>query len=267
MNLLSGKQLIRKAFLSFLLFAGISTAAFSQCGTQWVDSGFVYPFTYLYPCIYQTDGFSSSFQVNMPNMFHGILELDSIFIDSITGLPSGITWSSSPYPLVLDGDSSGCITLYGTTTADTGVYNLNFFCHAVVTSQGSAGTQDLSYNQLLSVGDAPIPVFSVHVLAPGDSCEPLDSLIELETGVGDISDAPGVAVYPNPIHSGAWQIYTSDAAIGSQAEVFDAAGNLVVATTVRRSNFGIYAQNFAPGVYLLRLHNSSYSVVKRLIKI
>src|SRR5580700_10495671 len=93
---------MRKILLSAVVFFTFSGTVFSQgCNLQWADSGFVYPFTELFPCITQGADFASSFQVNMPNMFRGTLLLDSIFIDSITGLPAGITWSSSPSPLTL----------------------------------------------------------------------------------------------------------------------------------------------------------------------
>jgi hypothetical protein len=259
---------IRRIVLSVVLFFTFSGVAFSQCNAQWVDSGFVYPFTYLFPCAEQTVAFNSSFQVNMPNMFHGTILLDSIFIDSITGLPAGITWTSSPSPLTLYGDSSGCITLSGTAIASAGTYNLNFFCHAVVTSQG-AGTQDLSYNQLLAVGDAPIPAFSMQVIDSGGLCEPLDSLDSLYDilGISELSNTSIIHVFPNPLKTGNWQVTTSNDVIGSEAELFDTEGRLLFSTIIRRNNFTVSPDNFAAGVYLLRIHSSNYSIVNKLLKL
>jgi hypothetical protein len=266
MKLLMKVPGIRKILLSALVFFTCSSLVFSQgCNVQWVDSGFIYPFSDSFPCMEQGVGFNSSFQVNMPNMFHGILLLDSIFIDSITGLPPGITWSSSPFPLTLYADSSGCITLSGTTNADTGTYDLNFFCHAVVTSQSSAGTQELSYNQLLAIGDAPIPVYSVDVIFLDSPCHPYDTIAL--TAISELSNSTLVNVYPNPIKTGKWLVTVSDDAIGNQADVYDTYGRILFSTIIRRRSFAISPDNFAAGIYLLRIHSSNFSVVNKLLKL
>jgi hypothetical protein len=269
MNIYTAGKGMRKVFLSATLFFAFSGYAFSQCNPAWVDSGFVYPFTDSFPCIEKGVPYTGSFQINAPNLFHGLINLDTLFVDSITGLPPGITWTSSPFPLTLEADSSGCVTLSGTETTyplsqDTAVeFYFNFYCHAVVTTQ-SAGTQNLTYSQLLQIGDAPIPTFNITVIDSGDTCHP--NTYPNYTGVNNLSAATFIGVYPNPLLSGdSWRVQVNPEMIGAEAELFDADGRLVFSTIIRSPQFEITPDN-APGLYLLRIHSAGFSISKKLLK-
>jgi len=52
--------------------------------------------------------------------------IDSVILNTVTGLPTGLSWSAKPTgPLYLP-DTPGCGNTYGTTTAAAGNYPISF---------------------------------------------------------------------------------------------------------------------------------------------
>ena len=217
---------MNKSFLAFIICLITSAFAYSQpcnINSSVVSSGLMYPPADSLPCVEQGSAYNSSIQINMPSIFHGILTLDSLFIDSIAGLPAGITWGSNPSsPFVLYGDSSGCIAFSGNTIDSSGNYPLTFYCHAAVTGQ-SAGTENLSYQQLSQISDAPIPYYNLNVILHGDSCHGPQT----ETGISLIPGALNWNLYHNPIPDGNFQLSVTNNLVGSELEMFDVAGKLI----------------------------------------
>ncbi|HWB64048.1 MAG TPA: T9SS type A sorting domain-containing protein [Chitinophagales bacterium] len=254
---------MRKVLLSFILLFMFSGFAISQScypSATAVDSGFIYPPVDSFPCMVTGSAFSGVFQINMPDRFHGLVLIDSVFIDSIVGLPSGITYSTNPSPMILSGDSSGCVLLSG-TAADSGNFTLTFICHAIVTSQ-SAGRESLSYQQLLQLGDAPIPNYIVQSIGPGDSCH----ANAITTGIPNVGSANEVNVYPNPSTNGQWHISLGYNFIGAPLEVYDVNGRLVYKMQIATASADI-SMNTAPGIYILRIPSAQGNVVRKLIKL
>ena len=68
-------------------------------------------------------GFAQTFNAPVVGQITATITVDSVRLDSIQGLPAGITWSKSSN--TLPGGGIGCILFSGTTTDTPGVYTLN----------------------------------------------------------------------------------------------------------------------------------------------
>ena len=160
-----------RLFLCCFAVLLFSNAVLSQgCNPAWSQLGFIYPPPDSQRCVVIDESFSGAFQINEPSAF-GSMTVDSLVVDSITGFPSGLTWFSSPSPLVIYGDSSVCISIIGTTynEIDSGNYPLTFYGTAVVTSQAS-GTQTLSFAQAQQQYINIVPYYQLVAINTWDSC-------------------------------------------------------------------------------------------------
>ena len=68
-------------------------------------------------------GFQQSFTVPVLGAVTATITIDSVRLDSVLGLPAGITWTKSSN--TLPGGGLGCILFSGTTSAPAGTYTLN----------------------------------------------------------------------------------------------------------------------------------------------
>src|SRR5579859_6940301 len=101
---------------SLTLLISFSTAS-AQCNVDYTDTveGF-YPKTL--PCIVQGAVYGEVLQVFVPDSipFLGLeVQIDSIRLDSIVGLPSGITYTPNPASAIIHGGTNGCLWFSGTT--------------------------------------------------------------------------------------------------------------------------------------------------------
>jgi hypothetical protein len=108
------------------------------------------------------------------------LFVDSLIIDSITGLPNGINYYVNPANGKLYGGSYGCINLAGTTNASTGLYT--FIIHGNITLHGQPfgnlfdGDTTMDLVNLQGYPDSPFK-FWLQVTNPGDTCTHLTDSI------------------------------------------------------------------------------------------
>ena len=252
------KMLMKKILLSFAFLWFVSGSIFSQgCyNSVWMDNvdDYIYPPPDSLPCIV-TEGppFSATIQIYMPGEFHGNVTLDSLIVDSISGLPQGITWFSSPSPLVIYADSVVCVTFYGSSNADSGYYPITFYSHGVVTDP-SAGTQTLSYQELIELG-AFIPYTQLSVTNSIDSgeCHPLPYT---PTGISSVITASDWSIYPNPGNGNFKVNINGSKGISGQLAVHDLLGRLIYQRCIESTEqyqTSLDLTNFSPGMYLVQL--------------
>ena len=261
---------MRKLFLTITIVFTSLGFVFSQvfsnppCVISYNDTGLITPYYDSLPCIESGLAYSSSVQIYMPGVFNSSIVLDSLVITSITGLPGGIAYAQNPSTGVYYGDSSGCIAFAGTTTADSGAYPLTFSGYAVITTQ-SSGTQTFSLSQLAQIQDAPVPVYYLNIIHPGDSCFPRP--VVYPTAIPTILSISQVRVYPNP-SSGVFNLeLTSDKAIKGEMLVTDITGRTVYSSPLNTS--GYYAQTIhlghcENGFYLLQIKTAEGIVSKSI---
>ena len=248
---------MRKILLTTLVLFASLGFVFSQtfssppCIIASGDTGLITPYYDSLPCIEKGLPYASSVQISMPAYFNSSILLDSLVITSITGLPAGIQYAQNPASGVYYGDSSGCIAFAGTTSNDSGAYQLTFNGYAVITTQ-SSGTQTFSLQQLTQIQDAPVPVYYLNIINPGDSCFPRPVV----AGIAGIIQSSQLNVYPNP-STGIFNMeLNSDKAITGQVLVTDVTGKTVYTQSLNTSGFYksvINLNNCANGLYLLQL--------------
>jgi PKD repeat protein len=112
-------------------------------------------------------------QIYVPASLSGVT-LDSLVLDSITGLPTNISYSINPASGLIIGGSHGVITFTGTTTDTLGDYYLTFYGAAYTTGAGNFGLDTPPANAAFSyylavVGPAPVASFSA---ATTGTCAP-----------------------------------------------------------------------------------------------
>jgi hypothetical protein len=251
---------MKKTFFSFVLLSVFSGAVFSQgCNPGWETGGFVFPTPDSMDCVVTGEPFSGAFQINMPSMLHGILDLDSMVIDSIGGLPPGITWFSYPSPLVIYGDSSVCISFIGTVNneADTGTFPLTFYGNVVVSS-ASAGTQTFNLTQLLQVDNSVAPYYELVVIGTEDTCASVAYFGP--SAIADVISASDWKVYPNPGNGNFTLSITAANGMSGQLEVHDMPGRLVYERhieTTGQYQTSLNLTNFSAGMYMVQFISAS----------
>ncbi|GIV33777.1 MAG: hypothetical protein KatS3mg031_1312 [Chitinophagales bacterium] len=203
---------------------------YAQCipNTSLTNPG-VYPPSDSLACVERTVAYIQDVQVVLPASFGGFVTLNNLTIDTITGFPSGITYTCNPASCVLPGGSVSCIRFSGTTSAAVGTYPLKIVATAN-TSLGTFGPMDLdSLLAMIPGGTIPPVNYELKVINPGDPCQ-------LQLGVvvsGDTTICPGetntlTAVVSNGSGSETYMWSTGD---NTQSIVVSSTGTYSVTVT------------------------------------
>lgn len=159
------------------------------------DPGF-YPTEF--PCVERTVPYDTSLQIyNFSTVdaadfgipFPVTVTVNWVRIDSIEGLPSGITYVCSPSNCTFPGGSRGCINISGTTNDAIGEYPLTIYATVNADVPG-LGTQEIG-----GTTDDLGFSFALDVINPGDPCP----LPFVEVGGQPLITCPGVPANINPV--------------------------------------------------------------------
>jgi PKD repeat protein len=119
------------------------------------------------PCIMRGQAFGYAYQVHIPaSTTFGpfAVTIDSVQLDSITGLPSGVNVTGTPSNGIIPGNGNGCLWISGNTNAAIGSYSPTFYLTVWYNSSfggpGVADTTlaDLGYNFTINICGPPVPV-------------------------------------------------------------------------------------------------------------
>jgi len=200
------------------------------------------------------------------------LTIDSLHIDTISNLPSGLCWATSSPDNTFANQQNGCIQVTGTTNAIPGQYKLHIYVHAYVpfgigTTADAAG---LKYYVRVNCSDsaAVVPVDTTQI--DSDAILPYASQAHCNTAVKSIDgNIQAMSVYPNPFNSQAVVTFTSMKAatmterittvIGS--EVYSNEMNVVAGINTHVIN----RNNLSAGVYFYTISDGTTTFTKRLI--
>ncbi len=97
-------------------------------------------------------------------------------------------------------------------------------------------------------------------------CRAFSNAVTIVVGIEDGLELAEVLVYPNPLSGGNWVVQTSPAFIGSQLEFMDNNGRVVYSTYIH-SLFLEVTQDFASGIYVMKLQKGDRFIVKKLAKL
>ena len=115
----------------------------------------------------------TTFTSPIPVTIH--IVVDSVRLDSIQGLPTGITWTKTPN--VLQGGGNGAVCFNGITNAPTGTYNLTGYGMVWLRIQNSQFGIDSPYVYSGNLEQfSPFGGYYLSVVNPGDPCHGVSAL-------------------------------------------------------------------------------------------
>jgi hypothetical protein len=183
--------------------------------------------------------------------------IDSVQIDSIVGLPTGINWAVNP--TVLEGGGNGCVRFTGTTTDAAGNYLLTAYGKVWIRLTSPA-PYSYTYNGDLN-RFSPFGDYYVDVIEQGAPCR--------STGINNFSADlnSALSVYPNP-STGKFE-FTLDAGkrVNGEIRIVDASGKQVfnqLIDVVGKYNTSIDLSNMPKGLYVLQVKTAEGFAAKNI---
>jgi hypothetical protein len=212
------------------------------------------------PCVIAGTPYQQTIQVkNLSSMGAAGFSatVDSMRLDSVAGLPAGISWVRTP--VVLYGGQNGCLTFTGTTNDAPGAYNLTWY--GIVWAQVPfIGAQTYSGN--LSRFGRQFAYY-LHVINPGDPCVPIAA------GVNDVNPELNteLAIYPNP-NTGIFTLkLNAGKRVNGEVVIVDMTGRIVYSQkldVVGLYDTSVDLTNFAKGLYTLQLRTADGFISKNI---
>lgn len=172
-------------------------------------------------------------------------------IDTINGLPPGLTFACNPTSCSIIGGNSGCIEISGTPTT-TGQYVANVATTVNITVPASipviGGTPQ----------DLPVPVaYNIEVTGTNNVDPGLNNGFKVEP------------ISPNPAATRAKIDFYTSTISDVQVEVTSLSGQVIHRQLVRNASgettVELNVQDYAPGMYFYRLNDGQNKVTRRLV--
>lgn len=213
------------------------------------------------------EGADTTFNLGPLGTVPAYFKVDSVIIDSIGGLPAGI--SAFLAPAVLYGGSNGCVNFNGTTTDPTGLYYLTAYGTVWLRAQGNAFGQAFDRAVPPQRGNlnqySPFGEFYLHVIETGDPC----NQPPVNTGINDISSELNAAlsVYPNP-SNGVFEVrLNAGGRVSGDVNVVDVTGRIVYSQRIDVN--GLYTttvnlSQFAKGLYTVQVKTATGIAAKSI---
>ena len=236
-----------------ILFTGFAKAQCTVNASAQTTPGVNIPASQL-PCIHPGVAYSQTLQVKIQQSYDTTIiveavhiQVDSVKIDSVSGLPSGISFSHSP--VVLLGGGNGCGIFSGTTNAAAGQYNLTAWgtawLHATGTTPIAIDTP-YAYNGNLNQF-SPFGNYYLTVCAPNS----------VNAISADLNKA--LSVYPNP-NNGTFEVKLNGGSrVNGELKIIDVTGRVVYSQNldvVGFYNTTVDLTKFSKGMYTVQLRTA-----------
>ena len=248
----------------FTLSAGVYFNAYSQCSPAApTGSGGWSPKWPCFECIKQGQPYSQVLGIEIPGTFgpNSPVHIDSVYLDRIENVPTGITYSIHPGKTITRG-STACLDITGTTTDTVGKYKAAIFVKLYTNVIDITTSTELGalLNQLSSF--LP-PTFDIHsfdyylrVIGAGDTCAIDDSCTA--TGIRELSSLNiSFAITPNPVKATADLSFLLDKPMNLDVVIYNAVGQRVynkdVMGVAGANKVVIDRGNLQKGLYLIGL--------------
>jgi hypothetical protein len=208
---------------------GCSTAATGYCSTPSNGANL--------PNATVSSVYSTTIQVSIASAFGGVT-VSSASITSVTGLPTGLSYSVNPTSGVIVGGSSGCIRLAGTPAV------------------GTTGTYTVVANATIVSPLGPVPPVSMNWILTVNP--------PLSTGITASNLSNNFYMAPNPVSS---ELFISNDTHLGKVSVIDALGKIVLALDANYSNqTTINVSSLMKGVYFIQANDGERIITKKFIK-
>lgn len=256
-----------------LLTILFSVSVFSQCNidTTLLTHPGIYPPVDSFPCIERNVPYTQTIQVKCETYFDSVVTIpivnttypvmvavDSMILDSVIGLPNGITWVKNPDKLM--GGQTGCLTFTGTTNDPTGNYRLAWYgtVWATLPNPVPANFAKQVYTGILNKD--PWYNYHLHVINQGDLCT---AISDITTTSSDLSNF--VSVYPNPTDGIINLNINAESEISGEIYLTDVTGRILYSRNFDASlklKTAIDASTFSRGIYFIRIISTKGFAVK-----
>jgi len=255
---------MKKSLLILTIVIAFVSGVSAQCNIDSTsfDSGqYVYPDSL--PCIAQGSAYSGTVNIKIPTSLdvHDFVSavpantyyvyLDSVRIDSITGMPTGITSATNPaFGTWIHGGGYGCSLFSGTTTDTVGTYPISIYGRGCI------------HGTVLG--------FSIDSCQSGDLGAYLHYTLSVcyPTGISNLAGDVSLNIYPNP-NQGVFTVTVSSANhIAGAMSVSDQLGRVIKTQNIDvtgTKQLPIELGNLSPGAYLLEINASGNRSVKQFI--
>jgi len=252
---------MKKIYSLLVVLSLLANAVFAQTPTCTVDpqaqpNAGISPGPGQLPCIVVGEEYNQTIQVQNLSNFNIVVTVDSMILNSVTGLPAGINWSKNPN--VLYSGQNGCLTFYGTTNAAPGKYTLGWQ-GTVWFSAPYIGNQSYSGDLSQFAGQYK---YYLNVINPGDSCRPVSSVNDFSA---DLNSA--MYVFPNP-SNGAFEVsLNAGKRVNGEILIFDMTGRKVFSQeldAIGSYSTSIDITRFAKGLYTLQLKTADGFASRRI---
>ncbi len=261
-----------------MLVAGYSFNAFAQCvppapvGAPGLD-----PDWQELPCAERGVAYSAT--INIENLdsieagTFGTVTVQSLVVDSIVNLPSGINVTFTPSNNIPPG-ATACLNVSGTTNDPAGCYLLDIYI-SVTVNLGALGVQTFSDEaraliaQIEQLTGNPVDLdftYYTQVIEAGGVC---DSNTCLGASIREISSVSDLKVNPNPFNNVTEVSFYAEKPATYFAKIFDVTGKEVftnqVNVTTGTNKISISRADLKTGVYLFTLTDGRNSKTTRLM--
>jgi len=255
---------MKKTILVLSTMITMILSASAQCT---IDSTNFAPGTYVYPaslpCITKGQLYSGTVNIEIPDSLDAhdftslvpvntyYIHLDSVRIDSVTGMPSGISANTNPVEGIwMHGGQYGCALFSGTTNDTSGSYPISIYGRGCV------------HGTVLGF--------------PIDSCQSGDLGAYLKytlsvcwpAGINNISSDLSLNIYPNP-NQGTFTVTVSSANhIFGMMSVVDQLGRIVNSQSIDvtgTKQIPLEMGNLSSGVYMLEINAGGSRSVKQFV--
>lgn len=180
--------------------------------------------------------------------------VDSVVLNTVTGLPTGLNWSANPAgPLYLPGDH-GCGRTFGTTNVPAGNYPISFDGRVYVHGSLFGFSLDTSFTIDQIIEQEYGKTYSLDVIAPGSVCPPVSGINDFNAELNS-----SLSVFPNP-NNGIFELkLNAGSRVNGEVVVVDVAGRKVF--TQPLSAMSLYSTTidlsaFAKGIYTVQLRTT-----------
>jgi hypothetical protein len=218
------------------------------------------------PCVVVGENYNQIIQVQNLSSYGigGIasVQVDSMVLDSIIGLPPGLDWIKSSN--ALQGGQNGCLTFFGTTNAAPGTYPLTWYGTFWASAIGqSVPPYTGNLNTVANLVGGSGFKYSLNVINPGDQCS------NIPTGINNFSAAlnSAIYIYPNP-SNGIFELsLNAGERVNGDIAIYDITGNKVFSQqldVIGYYNTSIDLSRFAKGLYTLQLRTPDGFASKRI---
>ncbi len=245
----------------------------AQCPTCVVDPGALTepglsPDPDSIPCIEQGVAYDQTIQLynfDTVNFSGQLVFIDSLRVDSVGGLPTGIDWSTNNMDNTFINQERGCIKLCGTTNDPLGNYPLSI----IATVWASFYPTGINF-PLYPVTDVDASAVSdnlaviLQVINMGDPCN-----FNPGTGIEDLLVSESLSLIPNPAVNTAKVTFTSKEASDYVLSVVDMVGRTVVSRDIQavpgENTYDIDVNELPNGVYMYSISNGRESISQKFV--